>query len=245
MMTYRQIPGKQQGVTLIELMLALVISSVLMLGVSTVYVAGKRGYNIQDSLARQQENSRFAMDILMRDLRMAGYLPSARQGLIDELQPFDLNNTADGGGDASDTVVIRYESTTDCLDQPTPANSCGSMQCAINRYFIDGDNNLACLGNGGGMAEVIAEGVSNMQILYGIDTDTDGIANKYAIWSNLSDTERRNDLVSIRIALLTNTTDEVRNVDTNKTVQVLDRSIAISDKRIHRTYSNTIVLRNH
>ena len=56
-MTRRYRP-QQTGMTLIELLIALSIASILMFGVGTVYVSSKRGYNIQDNLARQQENSR-------------------------------------------------------------------------------------------------------------------------------------------------------------------------------------------
>ena len=64
---------RQRGLTLTEVMVAIVISSILMLGVYQIYISSKRGYNLNDSLARVQENMRFATDMMVRDIRMAGY----------------------------------------------------------------------------------------------------------------------------------------------------------------------------
>ena len=61
------------GVTLVELMVAVVIGLLLMLGVIQVYLTSKQSYNAQAELARMQESGRFAMDLITRDLRRAGY----------------------------------------------------------------------------------------------------------------------------------------------------------------------------
>lgn len=233
------------GMSLIELLVALLISTILMFGVGTVYVSSKRGYNIQDTLARQQENSRFSLDILTRDLRMAGYLPSAGQDNDILKEPIDAASTMEGGGTTNDVVTVRYESTTDCLGQPTPANSCGNKQCALNRYSIDASSNLVCLGNGGALSEVVAEGVSNLQVLYGIDTDTspDGVANKYVTWNNVNATERGS-IVSVRFGILSNSGAAIKKADTTNTYALLDQNISATDKFIHRVYTSTVVLRN-
>lgn len=233
-------PRYERGITLIELMIALVIASVLMFGVATVYVSSKRGYNIQDTLARQQENSRFSVELLVHDLRIAGYPKNV------VLNPIIAATTTDGGGTANDSVTIQYEAANDCLGQPTPAcTDDPTHNCAVNRYYIN-NNNLWCQGNGvgGANADVIAEGVTNMQILYGIDTDTnaDGIANKYVTWTNaLADPSK---IVSVRFALLSETPTDVRKVAINKLYTLLDQQIPVNDNKIHQLYSNTVQLRN-
>jgi type IV pilus assembly protein PilW len=62
-----------QGLTLVELLVALVMGMVLLAGVATVFVANKQTYRLQDALARLQENGRFSIEFLERDIRMAGY----------------------------------------------------------------------------------------------------------------------------------------------------------------------------
>jgi type IV pilus assembly protein PilW len=66
------LPVLQRGLTLIELMVALVMGLVLLAGVVTVFIANKQTYRFQDALARLQENGRFAVTLLDRDIRRAG-----------------------------------------------------------------------------------------------------------------------------------------------------------------------------
>jgi len=62
------------GLSLIEIMIALAISSVLVLGLVEVFAASRTAYQLSTGLARVQENGRFALDFLQRDVRMAGHL---------------------------------------------------------------------------------------------------------------------------------------------------------------------------
>lgn len=62
------------GFSLVELMVAISISLVLLVGLIQVFISSKRSYNIQDSIARMQENGRYAVELLNRDLRLAGYM---------------------------------------------------------------------------------------------------------------------------------------------------------------------------
>ncbi|NIK34455.1 type IV pilus assembly protein PilW [Xanthomonas arboricola] len=61
------------GLSLIELMIALLISSILLIGVIQVFAASRTAYQLSQGIARNQENARFAMDFLTRDIRMAGH----------------------------------------------------------------------------------------------------------------------------------------------------------------------------
>lgn len=63
----------QRGLTLVELMISTVISLVILGGVVQSVIASKTTYTLQEEMARMQENSRFALDLLGADIRMAGY----------------------------------------------------------------------------------------------------------------------------------------------------------------------------
>lgn len=65
---------RQQGVSLIELMVALVIAVLLGIGLVQVFGGTRMAFNSNTSLARAQENARFALRFLSEDLRMAGHL---------------------------------------------------------------------------------------------------------------------------------------------------------------------------
>ncbi len=63
----------QNGLTLIELMVALAIGAFLMIGTITVFVQSRTTLRVTESIARLQENGRFALDSIEPDIRMAHY----------------------------------------------------------------------------------------------------------------------------------------------------------------------------
>lgn len=63
----------QAGLSLIELMVALLLSAVLVLGLIEIFSASRASYLMAQGLSRAQESSRFAIDSLQRDARMSGH----------------------------------------------------------------------------------------------------------------------------------------------------------------------------
>ncbi len=63
----------QKGITLIELLISLVIASVILAGVYRVFISEAQVYSTQDALAEAQNAARIGMEILVADLRMAGF----------------------------------------------------------------------------------------------------------------------------------------------------------------------------
>jgi Tfp pilus assembly protein PilW len=59
--------------TLIELMVALAIGAFLMIGAITVFMQSRTSFRMTESVARLQENARFAIDVLESDVRMAHF----------------------------------------------------------------------------------------------------------------------------------------------------------------------------
>lgn len=94
----------KSGFTLVEIMVAIVISSILMLGVMQIFSSNKRANMIGSGLARVQENARFAMRKLSQDMRMAGYVGCGGQlkNHLDETDPnysdelFDIESPTGG-----------------------------------------------------------------------------------------------------------------------------------------------------
>lgn len=71
---YKQPLQNQLGITLIEILIAMLLGAFLLGGVIQIFVNTKQTYRMQESLSRLQENGRFAMEFLTYDIRMAGYL---------------------------------------------------------------------------------------------------------------------------------------------------------------------------
>lgn len=66
-------PQKTKGFSLVELMVAVTIGLIILVSVSAIFITSKKSYNVQDRMARLQENARFAMQYIMKDVRVAGY----------------------------------------------------------------------------------------------------------------------------------------------------------------------------
>ncbi len=73
MNTQNRLCSNQKGFSIIELMVAATLGLMILAGAMAMFVNNKRVYNEQDELGRLQENARFAIDMLVRDIRMAGY----------------------------------------------------------------------------------------------------------------------------------------------------------------------------
>jgi type IV pilus assembly protein PilW len=65
--------AKQRGLTLVELMVAMVLGLFLMIGAMSVFTQGRQHYQSAGIVARLQENIRFAFDVLENDIRLAGF----------------------------------------------------------------------------------------------------------------------------------------------------------------------------
>ncbi len=65
--------GSHQGVTLIELMIALVVSSVLIAGLYRVFVSQQRTYTVQEQVVDMQQNIRGSINRMIGEIRMTGF----------------------------------------------------------------------------------------------------------------------------------------------------------------------------
>ena len=63
----------KRGVTLIELLVALVISAILVAGVYRTFVSQQRTYTVQDQVVEMQQNVRATINKMLREIRMVNY----------------------------------------------------------------------------------------------------------------------------------------------------------------------------
>ncbi|VAX07177.1 hypothetical protein MNBD_GAMMA26-1449, partial [hydrothermal vent metagenome] len=77
------------GVTLVELMVAMGISLLLGAGFVQMFVSNQVTYNLTESLSRMQENSRYTLDNLKREIQMAGFTGCDRELIL-------MDGTPDG-----------------------------------------------------------------------------------------------------------------------------------------------------
>lgn len=65
--------NKQRGLTLVELMVALVLGLIVSVAIFTLFISTLKSNKTHDSLSRLQESARYALYQLQGDLRMAGF----------------------------------------------------------------------------------------------------------------------------------------------------------------------------
>lgn len=332
---------RQQGITLIELLIAMLLGAFLLGGVIQIFLNTKQTYRMQEGLSRLQENGRFAMEFLTYDIRMAGYLgcmsrvstitntlnnptnylynfgipvqgsnwntatstwlPAADASIISPLNGSDIITirgvnpngttvTQHPGGSPPGSADLKLSSNpgindcdiaivSDCQSaavfQITNFNAAnnnntvhntgacatpgpGNDTQALGKSYVGGELFLAqtisyyIRSNPGGIpalyrrrnantVEELVEGIEQMQILYGVDTDSDNVADRYQTADNVADWTT---VASVRVSLL------ARTIDNNIASQALTYSyngadnITATDRRIRRVFTSTIALRN-
>ncbi|MCC6136509.1 MAG: prepilin-type N-terminal cleavage/methylation domain-containing protein [Gammaproteobacteria bacterium] len=107
----------QRGLTLVEILVALVISAFLIAGVIQLFVGSKQTYRGHDALSRIQENGRLALDNMARDIRMAGYAP------FDPASPATLGPPVVSGNPAQ--IRVRWRDPGTGPLQCNPADGSG------------------------------------------------------------------------------------------------------------------------
>jgi len=92
----------QAGVSLIELMIALLIAGLISLGLVQIFGASSATSQMTEGLSRVQENGRFASQFLQRQLRMVGFMGcgsdagrTVQHSFVNHLTRFD--GTVPGG----------------------------------------------------------------------------------------------------------------------------------------------------
>jgi len=92
-----------RGFTLVEILVALVVSSIVLSGIYSTYQTQQRSYVLQGEIARMQQNLRAAMYLISRELRMAGFNPSGSSAagfVAGEWTNTSLRFTKDDNGDS-------------------------------------------------------------------------------------------------------------------------------------------------
>ncbi len=239
---------KQQGLSLVELMVALVLSLVVLLVTTGIYVSNKQTYRFLDQYSLLQENGRFAIFFLREHILQSGFPRQA--GVV----PFPVLPGDDAGPNGSDSITVQFQSAVDCLND-VPAGAL-PLKLTQNTFQINNNNQLVCNGNGlvAGVdqpAEPLVDGIRDLQVEYGVDSDADGIANSYANsavveagtiggggpdWGNV---------VSVRVAVLVEGAPNVLDQPQAITYNILGVPfVAPNDRTPRRVFTTTIPLRN-
>jgi type IV pilus assembly protein PilW len=153
---------KRNGVTLIELLVALVIFGVIIGAIYQLFIAQTRAYTVQDQAVEVQQTLRNAMEILVRDLRMAGYDDDNLASTV--MIPIPIVTPVQ----ASD-ITVNYESYDSTLAQYQRHTVSYWRDAATSTLFRQRTINAVAEA-----AEPLLENVDALTFTYGVDTNLDG-----------------------------------------------------------------------
>ena len=224
----RETMARQRGMSLVELMIAMLLGLIVVAAVYNMYTGTTRSARFTAGLQSMQENGRFGVSVLQRGLRLAGYSPATPLGAID----------IDEGDER--TIVVRLRQAHDCNGQPTS----GSDGIAVNTYAHDPDADvITCTGNApGATAMQIVEGVEGFRVLYGIDTDDDDVPEAYVSHDDTRLVAER--IAALRFALLIGSGEPIRTRARPESHVLLDQIVETNDRVARTVFASTVKLRN-
>lgn len=213
------------GLALPELMVALAIGLLLILASTALLLATRSAYLLHDDRARIEESGRYAVDIISRAVRQAGYRDWSAAGAADGdwpavsgLDAKSLRDAADGIGpphgvavNGSDVLALRFDGGSDAgMQNCAGANvAAGAPGAGWSIFYIakdsGGEPELRCKyrGASGWKSDALVRGVEGFQVLYGVDSQGDGMPRRYvsatALEQEAAGWER---IAALRVALL-------------------------------------------
>lgn len=186
--------SRENGVTLVELLVAITIGLVVMAAIFSTYRSQQKTHVTQEQVSRMQQNVRSAINIMSREIRMAGYDPSASGNFgITDIMLKDINDIPDTAGYSSLKFTIDKDET-------------GTVDSGDTVYFCvfdspvsapDGSLDLAREVGGGGR-QLLAENIEALGFAYAYDYNADGMLDRTGannvIWAVDTDNDNQLDL---------------------------------------------------
>jgi type IV pilus assembly protein PilW len=179
-----------KGFTFVELLVVLSIAAIVSGGIYTAYKSQVGSYTVQQQVVEMQQNIRAAVNLMEREIRMAGYDPTGGAGAgIITARSDTLEFTMDARGGDADKLDNDHDGTVDEADEVEFGDGHTNDTDEQIRYALDNDtdNNGIADGSpcrlgretgGGGGLQPVAENVDALNFVY---LDEDG--------NNLIDTD--------------------------------------------------------
>lgn len=233
-----------RGLSLVELMVAMLIGLVLSGAALQMLLTNRQTLSSQEGVAEVEENGRYALDFLVRDVRKAGMRPTTMTTAV--ASPVQGTN---GTGTGNDSITVTYVLDSSATNAP-PADCngnplAGANPTVINRYYVNAGGSLMCDGNGSATDGVVIDGVDTFQVLYGIDATAD---SQLAVTRWDAAPAANANIIAVRIGLLLRSETVFADAPAASSVEVLGQTISaasLSDGRVHRLFVGSTLLRNN
>jgi len=181
--------SEQDGFTIIELMIALLIGLFLAGGLLVLVQDNRRVFGNQNQLAQLQDSERLALSMMTDVIQMAGYFPDPTSNSAQStMQATTATTPAMVAGQAltgqynaavpGDSITVRYTTSgSDGILTCTGTSSTGAIFTYINTFSVvknaAGVGQLVCTRENGVLYPLI-NGVENLSVTYGVNTTGSG-----------------------------------------------------------------------
>jgi type IV pilus assembly protein PilW len=128
----------QAGFTLVELMIAMVVGLLLAVGLVTLVVGSQNSFRLDQSVARMQDEARYAVSELTKDLRMAGYVADPMTTEAFQIS-VNANAAQDCGVAGQPDWILRFRDT---------ATGDSTLLSAVDNAGAGISANFSCIGAG-------------------------------------------------------------------------------------------------
>lgn len=239
------------GMSLLELLIAVTLSVLLLLGLVQITSAAASSTRLQRNQAQLQENARLALTMIAHYVRESGFSP--QPWLPGEDLPVLPASNANGLSVGSDRLSVRSWSDLNCFDNRNPdLDEQGKPAFYVREtaFDLNASNGLTwqCRYGPSGSQLVtqvrrqgLVENVESFQVQYGEDTNQDKAIDR---WVDAGQWNSPRQILGIRFGLLLASEDEVSE-KTSRRYQVLETMSATrTDGRLRRVFEFTAAIRS-
>lgn len=207
----------ESGIGLVEIMVALVLGLVVVLGITQIFVSSKQSFVMQDMSSRLQEDARYALTRITQDLRMAGTFGCLSLANITN-KPNDFSTPIDWSSDKLTIVTstptsgggrtsgAKWTILTDCRSSASTENSdaapaTGQIAIPIRKVsYKRNDSGALEVSESGGAFQPLISGVKSLTIDFGLAADA---ASTYVAGDYTTDVAGKADRIrSVRVTLV-------------------------------------------
>lgn len=132
------------GLTLIELLISILLGTVLSLAISGVYLESVRNFMLENEMARLQENGRFSLNLLRRELSQAGFFAGVR--VLESPSPHTVSSDCVGSGNWALATKIPLDfinNANEALTEPFVTTAGVVLDCLNFSDLVKGADVLA------------------------------------------------------------------------------------------------------
>jgi prepilin-type N-terminal cleavage/methylation domain-containing protein len=209
----------ENGVTLIELLIALVISGIIIAAIYRMFVAQTRSYTVQDQVAEVQQNVRNAMERMLKDLRMAGADDDRKDINDNDVKPL----AAITKPPAPNSITVHYEKDVGIIRHVT--YSLNASNLVRNQNPADPGADPA--------GDIILENVTRFKLTYGVDYEPISMVwfndRRLHGWVEAADVGIKN-VVAVRVQLSASPATDNPDVNAQVSPRSLDTVVTIRNQ---------------